>query len=652
VSASSQPHGQSTPQPTLRDPLLWGAMLTIFAMLAWLSLARYWGFNAGMFDLGNMAQAIWSSTQGKPLLYSWPSGVQASRLGGHVELGYLLFTPLYALIPDPQTLLVAQAGLFVVGALGAYRLAARRTGDRFAARAAMLIYLLYPAALTGVLFDFHADTIALPILMLALDALDQRAWRRYALLIAIALSLKFYIAASVAGIGLIAIVWGGQRRAGALTITAALLYGGLAFFVLRPLFSGPGSSVGTASGSYIGYYFGQLDQITATLGERALNALIVFGPVLLVAWRGWRWLIPGLPIAAAALLSTGPGGAFDYRYHHYGVAVPFIIMAAIDGVGRMQALPRRRGGRSWRGDLGLTVGVTLLCAALLVDIPLNPLFWLRIPGSGLDSAMYGVTERDQLKPKLLARIPVGAPVVASNFLAPHLANRSTLYLLRYPDEAAGPRRLPTLLPQAEYAIADALFDFFLPIDGGYAGGIDGDREAIGLLLNDPAFGLIGMQDGLLLFQRSPAASGLQNQISERPDDGTPAIQVFGDAVELVSATIETTTPGRAQLHYIWRVRQGFGGHRYVAISQIAGIPEARFVHLPGYVLSPSWQWQPGTLVEEHFEIELPEGLQPGDMQILTGWYDFASPFAYRSDPRSLLPGSEQVETAMLAGVSP
>jgi uncharacterized membrane protein len=647
-SPPAQPHSKLP--IALRDPLLLIAMALTFAMLTWLSLSRYWGFNAGMFDLGNMAQAIWSSTQGQPLLYSWPGGVQASRLGGHVELGYLLFTPLYALLPDPQALLVAQAGLFVLGALGAYRLAARRTGEQFAARAAALIYLLYPAALTGVLFDFHADTIALPILMLALDALDQRAWRRYALLIALALSLKFYIAASVAGIGLVALVWGGQRRAGALTIAVALLYGGLAFFVLRPLFSGAGSSVSSTSGSYIGYYFGQLGQITTTLGERVLNALIVFGPVLLVAWRGWRWLIPALPVAAAALLSTGPGGAFDYRYHHYGVVVPFIIMAAIDGVGRMQAIPKRRGGRSWRGDLGLTVGVTLLCAALLVDIPLNPLFWLRIPGSGLDPAMYGVTERDEAKPQLLARIPAGAPTIASNFLAPHLANRSTLYLLRYPDESAGPRRLPSLLPQAEYAVADALFDFFLPIDGGYAGGIDGDREAIALLLSDPAFGLIGMQDGLLLFQRG--AAGMQNQISARPDDGAPAIQVFGDAVELVSATAEVTAPGRAQLRYVWRLRKGFGERRYVAISQLSGVPEARFVHLPGYALSPSWEWQAGTLVEERFEIELPPDLQPAGVPLLTGWYDLASPFAYRSDPRSLLPGSQQVETATLAGGSP
>ncbi len=40
----------------------------------------------------------------------------------------------------------------------------------------------YPTALTSVLFDFHGDTLAMPLLLFALDALDQRAWGRYILL--------------------------------------------------------------------------------------------------------------------------------------------------------------------------------------------------------------------------------------------------------------------------------------------------------------------------------------------------------------------------------------------------------------------------------------------------------------------------------------
>src|SRR5262249_42110775 len=161
------------------------------------------------------------------------------RLSGHVELIYFLFSPLYRLWPDPQPLLVIQAALFVLGALPVYRIAMRRAKSRFAARCLALIYLLYPTAQTSVLFDFHGDTLAMPILLFALDALDQRSWKRYMLYIALALSCKFYIAAPVALIGVYAFLWGEQRRAGVLTVALAVIYGLVAFLIVRPLFVSP-----------------------------------------------------------------------------------------------------------------------------------------------------------------------------------------------------------------------------------------------------------------------------------------------------------------------------------------------------------------------------------------------------------------------------
>ncbi|HEU5089133.1 MAG TPA: DUF2079 domain-containing protein, partial [Roseiflexaceae bacterium] len=424
-------------------------------MLAVLGVLRYNGYNAGMLDLGNMAQAINSVLHGQPLVVSTGSG-PISRVAGHAELVFFFLAPLYWLWPDPRVLLIAQAALFAVGGVGAYRLALRRTGERFAARCALLVYLFYPVAITGVLFDIHGDTLAMPLLMLALDALDERAWRRYAVFTMLALACKFYVAAPVALTGAL-LIWQGRRKAGAITLTLAVVYGLLAFTVVRPLFvNADAAAAARASGGYIGYYFGQLGDIGATLGDRILNGLIVFVPALLLAWRGWRWLVPAAPIAAAALLSTGPGGAFDYRYHHYALVVPFVVVATIEGALAMRAKTAgKRGGRTWRGDMLVTTVIVVLCAALLTNIPLNPLFWLRIPEYGLHPTSYGVTARDRMADAFLAEyVPGAVPVAASNFLAPHLANRSTLYLLRYPDEGTGPRRWPNLLGQVQVAVAD------------------------------------------------------------------------------------------------------------------------------------------------------------------------------------------------------
>ncbi len=655
-----------------RDPVLWLALIAAGGMLTWLSLARYAGFNAGMLDLGNMAQAIWSATQGRPLMYSDPAGVSLSRLTGHVELIYFLFAPLYALWPDPRLLLIAQAALFALGAIPVYRMARRRLESVNAARCLALIYLLYPTAQTSVLFDFHGDTLAMPILLFALEALEARVWRRFALFIALALACKLYIAAPVAGIGAVMFLWGGERRAGALTTAAGVIYGLFALFVIRPMAAGAAAeesgatgiiaSGGEVSRFYFSYYFGELGQIAGTLGDRLLNAAVVFGPVMLVAWRGWRWLLPGLPVALAALISTGPGGAYDYRYHHYASVVPFIVMAAIDGAARLKARQSENAGdggeqrsvsrprssrRSWKGDLGLTLGVVAIFSALLVNTALNPLFWLGAPGYGFDPSVYGVTPRDAVKERFLAeRVAPEAPVAASAFLALRLANREHVYLTRYQDEPRA-ERLPRLLPQVEVAVADALFDHYVALDAGYGGGLDYDRDAIAVLLRDPAFGLTGMRDGLLLFERgAPAERSLVSWVERRPDDGAPAALQFGEHVELVRSEVVQSGPGRLRASFVWRLTGEFTrGARFVAVSRLAGVPHARFVHLPTYALLPAWEWRRGELVEEVFEIELPAEVGPGTYEWQLGWYSVVHPAGMFTDSRSLMPGSAELAVA-------
>jgi uncharacterized membrane protein len=625
--------------------------------LGWLAVARYDGFNAAMFDLGNMVQAIWSVGQGQPLIYSRQEGIGVSRMVGHAEIVYTLLALPYALWPDPRLLLVLQAALYALGALPVYRLAARRVERRFAARCAAIIYLLYPVAQTGILFDLHGDPLAMPLLLFALDALDERAWRRYALFIALALACKLYVAAVVTMLGLL-LVWRGERRVGVFTAAAGLIYG-VVLLLARPLFLPPEvavpaspASAGIVTSDYFSYYFGAFERVLATLPQRLANLLVVLGPALLLAWRGWRWLVPALPILGAVLVTSGPGGASDYRYHHYALVVPFIVMAVVEGMARARVAEEtrravgKRIGRTWQGDTGLTVAIVVLCSALLVNWPLNPLFWLRAPGYGLDASVYGATPRDAVIRQFLAEgVPPGEPLVASPFLAPHLANRQTLYLTRYPDEPRA-ERLPGLLPQVRYAVPDALFDWYVSLDEGYGGGIDHDRDAIGVLLRDPAFALTGMRDGLLLFERdAPPEQRLVNTLARRMDAGGPAIQRFG-VIELVRSEVVQVGPQRLRAMFVWRLERPLvRGERFVAVSRLGGVANARFVHLPGYALSPVWEWPVGELVEEVFEVELPAEVGPGTYEWQTGWYDVRRPASRFTDARTFLPGSEEIVVA-------
>lgn len=639
LPASSNGATQQLHSPLLpRDPLFWLILLLAGGMLTWLSLARYWGYNAGMLDIGAMAQAIFSVPRGIPLETTGPGG-NFSRLAGHVELFYLLFVPLTLVWRDPQVLLIAQALIAVSAAIPVYRLALRRLESVLAARCAVAIYLFYPVMQTAVLFDLHGDTLAMPLLLWAVDALDRRAWRSYALWVALALSCKFYVALPVMLLGGITWLWGApdQRRAGLYTGIAAVAYGALAFFGIREFFAPP-ELEGSAASVYTSHYFGDLAQIAITLPQRILNAVIVFLPAALLAWRGWRWLLPGLPVAAAALLSTGPGGVYDYRYHHYAIVVPFLVLAVIDGAARRKQ-SAARGAHLWRADLVVTTLIILIFTAMLVDTPLNPQFWSAPPGRGFDHTVYGRTERDAFKDRWLAeQVPPGAPIAASMFLAPRLADRDTLYVVRYPDDPGG-ERLPDLLPQVEAVVADALFDWRVVIDAGTVGGAAYERAEIGLLLRDPQLDLVHARDGLLLFLRDAQQSALPQEIAVVPQaDLEPQAQNFGP-IELLGASVTPLGERRFMAAFEWRRTSAELPGPLVAVSRLEGVEHARMPHLPSYALLTPAEWAPGAIVRERFVIELPPDVAPGRYTWMLGWYQVNHPEGHATDQRSLMPES-------------
>jgi uncharacterized membrane protein len=311
--------------------LLAGISLLALTEMIWLGLTRYHGHNTLSADLAAMSQAIWSATQGQPLVFT-VEGVALSRLARHVEIFYFLLAPLYWLRPSPTTLIIAQACLYAAGAVPAFRMAWRHWQHPWLALVAPVIYLFYPVAQTAVLFEFHGDTLAMPLLLFALEALDRRAWPAYTFWLVLASSCKFYVAVAVAGLGFLLYLQG-ERRVGSYTLLAAVVWGSLAFFGIRALFAPAEAALVKATpASYLVYYFGQVEEIVSSLLPRLVIALLVFLPAsVTLTRRSLGWLLPATLIAAPVLLSSGPGPSYDYRFHHYALAVPFLVTAVIHG---------------------------------------------------------------------------------------------------------------------------------------------------------------------------------------------------------------------------------------------------------------------------------------------------------------------------------
>jgi uncharacterized membrane protein len=496
---------------------------------------------------------------------------------------------------------------------------------------------------TAVLYDFHGDTLAVPFLLLALEALDRNATKSYAIWLLIALSCKFYVAVPVLTLGVV-LMWQKRHRIGVATATLGLVWGLVMFFMVRPAFAPHlAEQVQATSASYFSYYFGQVDAILNSLGLRFLVAIIIYMPILWLGWRAPLWLLISSSIALPTLISTGPGPSYDYRYHHYALAVPFLIAALIYGAEQAKRLRPQR----FPLHLGGTLILAFLISAIFVDTPLNPNFYTAPPGSGrgLSDTGYGITARDNFKTQWLAtHIPPQAPLAADIILAPHLTQRHIVYITRSIENTAA-RIFPEFLAEVDYVVVDALFDFRLGQDSEITlGGPLYEQESIRYLLQDENFGLIRADDGLLLFQKGEA--GLSQKIVTETLVTEAITQTnFAQAIGLLSAQISRPAPNLIQLDYRWLALDGLSAQPpLIAISQIGNTPHSRLVHLPSQILFPTTHWQPGQIVRETLTLRLPPHLPPGEHNITVTWHNSSHIFAPETDVRSQLGPAKIVGT--------
>jgi len=584
------------------------------------------------------------------LEFSYRGGT-LSRLALHAELIYFLFTPLYALFPSPITLLLVQAFLFGAGSFPLYCLAKRRIGNLHAARLVTLIYLLYPMAQTAVLYDFHGDTLAMPLLLFALEALDRKAWRMYGLWLCLALASKVYVAAPVCLLG--AFLWlKGERRVGTLTVLMGILWGASVYFGLRPLFVSSGSMHQQSSAAgYAQFYFGTfLTELGDTWALRLANGIAVFAPIIPIALFAVDWTGLALAVALPIVLSSGPGPSFYYRGHHYALVVPFLVMVALHGAARLKVkvatmeLVERKNSVTWSVALGAAGIVTLLLNIQLVNTPLRPVFYTQAVQSGWSSWGYKPTMRDALKNRWLTQVPDEAPILSSMMLASHLTRRYELHV-QHPIDDTVPPPLGNLLDRVDYVILDGLLDYSEPAEGGVLfGDITYDWEALAVTLRRPDFGLISAQDGLLLFQKRTTAFSdtdwtaltLSQTITSAPARAVTSIQAeFVDKIGLVEASIEPVGDRRYRLRYVWLAREGISqATPLFAVTHLLEANEGRILHVPTVALHPTTAWTPGELISETFEVELAVTIPPGRYTLAVGWYDSAHVFAYTTDVRS------------------
>ena len=389
---------------------IWAAMIGWTAVLFAIVRGAYLDFRLGRFDLGNMVQAVWSTTQGRPLEYTHGStGDQIVRLGAHVD-------------PSPLALALAQIAVTSLGALPVFWLGRAHLGSERAAGLLALGYLAYPWIATSAIGAIHPVTFAIPFLLFCIWFLDTDRLVPFAVCALLAMSTGELMGLPIAALGVWYALARGRRREGSVIAFAGAAWTFVAVHFVVRHFAGESSM-------YYGFYDevgGSPQGVVRTLFTdpgTVLGALVESHDIVYVVWLGLPLLFlfvlsPGLALVGLPQLLGNALSDFrsmtDARYHSVAAIVPFLIAATVFAVSRIR--PERR---------VLAASAVVVVSASLALV-LGP--WPRAVGmtplGGRASLSEGKIEalRDAL-----ALVPEGAPVTSSNEVGAHLSARRQVY---------------------------------------------------------------------------------------------------------------------------------------------------------------------------------------------------------------------------------
>ncbi len=291
-----------------------------FVVWCFLLFYKYTHLGYHDWDLAFFTQACWQLIHGSQFV----SVVGINYFGDHSYFITLLTLPFFALAPHPLTLVLLKLIAFVVAAYLLYRIAARALGQS-SALVVMILYIIFPANVFSLLYEFNPESLAPPFLFWMFIAFERKQWKSFFWAAIFLMLIKENMALIVCAYGIYGLV---RRHCTPRVGYFSLLVGMLVFCVLV---------------FYVIPYFRELKYHAfivryAYLFQEPQLALKVifdgsfihdlFGPLLVPALFSWQILFLSLPILLQHLLSNS---AQEHSiYYHYGMTLaPFIFLALI-----------------------------------------------------------------------------------------------------------------------------------------------------------------------------------------------------------------------------------------------------------------------------------------------------------------------------------
>jgi len=335
----------------------WAAIAIHFATFLLLGLSRHWGFLTSLNDLGIFDQSVWGTLHGKFFLNSGNSfNTPINWLGVQFSPVLLLFVPLYAISPNTEWLVLAQACALSVTAWPIFLLANRVCHSEKAGLLWAFIYLVNPFLLNAAAWDFHPIMLAVPFIAFGMLAIEKRDSRLLFLSCLPLLFIREHLGLTVAGFGLLWWLRVGSWKPAVGLIAVGIIHATLVLSFVMPALSPTHEHVMLSVGPVdrYGWIGHSVSEVVLTLLNRPLfvfeKAIIemqgaTYWVFLLLPFLGFplaaaTWLLPGLADLAANTLSANPMPKGIFSYHSVGLA-PVLTVAAIYGAARISRWQKR-----------------------------------------------------------------------------------------------------------------------------------------------------------------------------------------------------------------------------------------------------------------------------------------------------------------------
>jgi len=518
--------------------------------------------------------------------------------------------PLYAIWPDPRTLLLLQSIGLVATIFPLYWTARPRIGY-FLSLLMVIVYLASPIVQVVNKTNFAEIKLAIPLLSFALFFLLRGRYIALFICLGVALILKQEVAIICTGFA--AYLFFAKRK----LLGLAILSLSLGLFLLIVLFVYPSLYQGEYSvfSERYGYLGNSLDRIVVSLiqkpqvvlehlwiPEKIQFALYLLSPLAFLSLVGAEIMLISLPIWGYTLLSDF---AQQYAVGQYYQApfAPFLFFGAVLGLER---LLRLQIGGTKASISKLALGALLISSSQLY----LPTTWARI----LDPTAFVTTEHSVLGYQLLAQIPAKSMVVAqTEFVVPLIAARKYQVVELSPHDD---------YRQADYLIGDSTRPWYTYRKdtwehwraSGYFDSIV-ERDGYFLLqkktIIDPAsqvdngWALLGKTNNINSFN-IPAGLRFENALTFVGYARVPSGRVrAGEKLRLVA---EWRADEKSQKNYIVLAR----------VMDTQGHVWAEDDRQP--IISTEL-WSMGDIVRDEYDLSLPSFMPPGEYRFSLGVWD-------------------------------